>query len=226
MIETPVIWFTVLPAAAYLIGSVPFGVLIAKARGKDLRQAGSGNVGATNCGRVCGRPWGYVCFLLDFAKGFGPAMAGGWLIGAMTARPEVLQQAAWLAVAAGCIGGHVFSVFLGFRGGKGVATSLGVVVGMYPLLTWAGLAAFGTWLVVVLISRYISLASIVASIAFLAWFCFFNAAQLGGLWPLLAFATAIVTLIVVRHRGNILRLVKGTENRIGGRRAATDAWRG
>jgi glycerol-3-phosphate acyltransferase PlsY len=219
MIDNPIIWFSVLPAAAYLVGSVPFGVLISRLHGIDLRKVGSGNVGATNCGRVCGRPWGYACFLLDFGKGFAPALAAGWLIGAMGGQPSMLQQLAWLCVAAGCILGHVFSVFLGFRGGKGVATSLGVVVGMYPYFTLAGLAAFATWIVVTLLSRYVSLGSIVATIAFLGWFCVFNVGRLAQLWPMLAFAAAIVALIVVRHRANIVRLAKGTESRIGARQA-------
>ncbi len=215
MINNPVIWFSVLPLAAYLAGSVPFGVLIARAHGKDLRKIGSGNVGATNCGRVCGRPWGYVCFLLDFGKGFGPALTAGWLMGITGEEPPFLAQLAWLCVAAGCILGHVFPVWLKFRGGKGVATSLGVVVGMYPYFTWAGLAAFGTWLLVVLISRYVSLASIVATLSFLGWFCWLHAHELAQLWPMLTFASAIVVLIIVRHRSNIVRLLRGTESRIG-----------
>lgn len=215
MIDNPVVWFSVLPLAAYMVGAVPFGVLIAKAHGKDLRKVGSGNVGATNCGRVCGRPWGYVCFFLDFGKGFGPALLAGWLMGITGAQPPVLAQLAWLCVAAGCILGHVFPVWLKFHGGKGVATSLGVVVGMYPYFTWAGLAAFGTWLVVVLLTRYVSLASIIATLSFLAWFVGLHAAELGALWPMLAFASAIVTLIVVRHRTNIIRLIKGTEHKVG-----------
>ena len=212
----PLILLVAGPIAAYLIGSIPFGVIIARTRGVNLRTQGSGNIGATNVGRVIGKKWGYVCFVLDVGKGVGPVLAAKFLLGDV--RESSLAQAAWLAVALGAIMGHVFSLYLKFRGGKGVATSLGVLLGFYPYFTWPGLAGLGVWLIVVLIWRHVSLASIAAAGAFPILFIAFNW-PMTGLCGLLAFAAAMAALIIVRHRGNISRLLAGTENRIGGRKA-------
>ena len=214
MVTDPLILFVVFPLAAYVIGSTPFGVIIARMHGKDLRKAGSGNVGATNCGRVVGRPWGYVCFFLDVTKGFAPALAAVLLARSSASRPDELQQAAWLGAGLGAICGHVFSFYLGFRGGKGVATALGVVLGIFPYFTWAGLVALGVWVAVTLVSRYVSLGSIVAAVAFVPLFAAFNQPTL-EYWPLGTFAMAMALLILLRHRGNIARLLAGTENKIG-----------
>ena len=216
MIENPWILFAVMPLAAYVIGSTPFGVIIARCHGVDLRSRGSGNVGATNVGRVIGRAWGVVCFFLDVAKGLGPVLAAGLLAGpGLAAVPTMAQQAALLGAAFGAIAGHVFSFWLAFHGGKGVATSLGVVLGVFPYFTYAGLCAFAVWIAVTLISRYVSLGSIVAAGAFVGLFAAFNFAELGRLWPLGTFAGAMAALIIFRHRGNIARLLAGTENKIG-----------
>jgi len=115
----------------------------------------------------------------------------------------------------GAIAGHVLSFYLRFRGGKGVATSLGVILGIYPYFTWAALAVLGLWVVVTLISRYVSLGSIVAAAAFVPLFVAFNLGSLGKVWPMGAFAAVMVALIVYRHRGNIRRLLAGKENKIG-----------
>ena len=219
MTDNPLILFGVLPLAAYVIGSTPFGVIIARAHGLDLRQAGSGNVGATNVGRIVGQKWGYICFVLDVLKGFGPVLLAGLFL--RESGDEVIsayKQAAWLAVAFGAISGHVFSFWLKFRGGKGVATSLGVLVGFWPYFTWAGLAALGIWVVVVFIWRYVSLASIIAAGAFPLLFigaCLLFDWSIGQLWPLLTFAAAMAGLVILRHQSNIARLLKRTENRIG-----------
>ena len=210
--------FAVMLVGAYLIGSIPFGVIIARARGVDLRTKGSGNIGATNVGRVLGPPWGYLCFVLDTLKGFGPVLAAGLYLRRPGELPSLESQAVWLTVAFGVIAGHIFSVYLRFRGGKGVATSLGALLGFFPYFTWAGLAALGIWIAVVLIWRYVSLASIAAAGAFPVLFV--GASALGGepvgrLWPLLAFAVAMATLIIARHHSNIARLLAGTENKIG-----------
>jgi len=197
---------------AYLVGSVSFAAIVARAKGVDLRRAGSGNVGATNVARTLGKKWGCVVFLLDMLKGLAPTALAGALI-VRNAPPTAAQQAAWLSVALAVIAGHVFSLFLGFRGGKGVATALGVVLGIYPYFTWAGLAAFGVWVAVLLISRYVSLASIAAALAFAPLLAAFNLGHLAQLWPLMIFAAAVIALILVRHRANIRRLRAGTENR-------------
>ena len=217
MIEHPLMLFVIFPVLAYVIGSTPFGVLIARAHHVDLRRAGSGNVGATNVGRVIGRPWGYLCFLLDCAKGLAPALAVGMILRGRPGFPTEAHQLSWLAVGCGTIVGHVLSFWLKFRGGKGVATSLGVVMGVFPYFTYAGLVALAIWVVVVLASRYVSLASIVAAAAFLPVFVAVSLAfgwRLGRLWPLMAFAAVMAALIIVRHRNNIRRLLAGTENKI------------
>ena len=218
MTDNPLILFAAFPLAAYVIGSTPFGYLIGRARGVDLRTVGSGNVGATNVGRVLGARWGYLCFALDVAKGLVPVLLVGLALrgGGLTAA----RQAGWLAVAFGAVAGHVFTFWLKFRGGKGVATSLGVLLGLFPYFTFPGLAALGIWCAVVLIWRYVSLASIVAAAAMP--FLFAAACRLAGwplrqLWPLLAFAIAMAALVILRHRTNIARLLAGTESKIQGR---------
>jgi len=203
----------VMPVLAYLVGSIPFGVIVAKSRGVDLLKTGSGNVGATNVARTLGRKWGLLVFLLDMLKGLAPMLAAWMIINPAGGFPTVAQQFAWLAVGFAVIAGHVFSIFLGFRGGKGVATALGVVLGVWPYFTLAGLAAFGVWIIVLSASRYVSLASIVAAGAFAVLTAAFNPGRLAALWPLMSFALAMIALIILRHRSNIVRLLKGTENR-------------
>jgi len=218
MMQDPVILLIVLPPAAYVVGSTPFGVLIARAHGVDIRSLGSGNVGATNVGRVVGPAWGCLCFLLDVAKGLGPVLAAGVILRRLDGFPTRLHQGVWLATGCGAILGHVFSLWLGFRGGKGVATALGVVLGIFPYFTWPGLAAFGVWVAVTLLFRYVSLGSIVAAVAFGPLFAAFNWPPT-RYWPLGLFAVAMAALILIRHRGNIRRLLSGTETRIGRERA-------
>jgi len=215
VLENPAFLLVAFPAAGYVIGSTPFGVILARWRGVDLRKVGSGNVGATNVGRALGKAWGYLCFFLDVAKGLLPVLAGGVILRCQPGFPTNLHQAAWLGVGCGAILGHVFSFWLRFRGGKGVATALGVVLGIYPYFTFAGLAAFAVWIVVTLTSRYVSLGSITAGLAFLPLFVAMNWPEICDLWPLVAFAGAMVALILLRHAGNMRRLLNGTENRIG-----------
>jgi glycerol-3-phosphate acyltransferase PlsY len=220
MIENPYILLIVFPLAAYVVGSTPFGPIIARFRGVNLREHGSGNVGATNVGRTLGRRWGMLCFALDVLKGLGPVLLAR-LLGPEVqagAAPSLISQFAWLAVGFGAILGHVMSFWLGFRGGKGVATSLGVVLGVFPYFTFAGLVAFGVWIAVVLATRYVSLASIIAAGAFVALFVVINLLVLGltprDLWPMGSFAGAMAMLIIYLHRGNIKRLIAGTESKV------------
>jgi glycerol-3-phosphate acyltransferase PlsY len=216
---TILIQFVALPLAAYLVGATPFGVILARLHGVDLRRSGSGNVGATNVGRLLGRRWGYLCFALDVAKGLLPVAVAGAMVRPPAGQVPTLQaQAAWLAVGLAAVVGHVFSIYLGFRGGKGVATALGVVLGIWPYFTAAGLVALGLWIVVTLTSRYVSLGSIVAAVVFVPLLAAFNRGNLAQLWPLLSFAAVVAVLIVVRHRSNIRRLLNGTENKIGRRK--------
>ena len=215
MTDDPYILLAAFPVAGYVIGSTPFGVIIARAKGVNLRSVGSGNVGATNVGRTVGKTWGYICFLLDVAKGLVPVLLAGALLRGRPGFPTALHQAAWLGAGCGVILGHVFSFWLKFRGGKGVASSLGVVLGVWPYLALPGLAALGVWIVVTLVARYVSLGSIAAAAAFLPLFVAFNRGRVRSLLPLLVFAAAMVVLIIARHRGNIRRLLGGTENKIG-----------
>lgn len=199
---------------AYLLGSIPFGLLIAKAHGKDLRSIGSGNIGATNVSRALGRKWAYVCFALDVLKGMVPM-----LVIMFIAKPAgVVMLLLWLVVGCAAILGHIFPIYLKFKGGKGVATSFGIALGLWPYYTIGALFAIVTWVVVVLIWRYVSLASIAGSVIFpvvLILAIIFNPDwDLYSLWPLLVAATAIPLMVIIRHRENIKRLLAGTESKI------------
>ncbi|HPS53275.1 MAG TPA: glycerol-3-phosphate 1-O-acyltransferase PlsY [Phycisphaerae bacterium] len=212
-------WLYALPLAAYLIGSTPFGVIIARSKGVDLRKCGSGNVGATNVGRTMGRKWGMLCFTLDALKGFIPTLLAGYMLGVLHRVPTTAEQLLWLGVAAGCIFGHVWSFWLMGKGGKGVATSLGVVLGFFPYFTYAGLCGFALWIIVTKISRYVSLGSVCSAVVFTPLFIIFNIHRdMAGLWLLGAFAILMSALIIYMHRGNIKRLIAGTENKIGTRK--------
>jgi len=199
---------------AYLLGSIPFGLLIAKAHGKDLRSIGSGNIGATNVSRALGRKWAYVCFALDVLKGMIPM-----LVIMFIAKPAgVVMLLLWLVVGSAAILGHIFPIYLKFKGGKGVATSFGIALGLWPYYTIGALFAIATWVVVVLIWRYVSLASIVGSVIFPVVLILAIILKpdwdLYSLWPLLVAATAIPLMVIIRHRENIQRLLAGTESKI------------
>ena len=203
--------------AAYLLGSIPFGWFIGKARGVDIREHGSRNIGATNCGRVCGKPWGALAFVLDVAKGFGPTLAAvAWLPALVDFQSDRSRWLATVLMAAAPILGHLFPVWLGFRGGKAVATALGVVLAMPMLTVWA-LAAFGVWIVVTGLSRYVSVGSTVAALALAGLYLWFERASAWNDYLLVTvFILLVVALVLVRHRSNYLRLIRGTENKIWG----------
>jgi glycerol-3-phosphate acyltransferase PlsY len=215
-------WMILVPAvaAAYLIGAIPSGVIIARAHGKDLRAIGSGNIGATNVARALGRKWGYICFVLDVLKGLAPMLAFRAAvlphIGASASDP--LALACWLLAGIAAILGHVFPIYLGFKGGKAVSTSFGVALGLWPYFTISALIALAVWLVVVLAWRYISLASICASVAFpvalVLGILVLPAWKPANLWPLLIAAIIMPILIILRHRQNIQKLLAGTESKI------------
>ena len=209
---------------SYLAGGIPFGLIVAKLKGVDIRQAGSGNIGATNVGRILGRRWGVLVLLLDAAKGaatvliaqalLGESAGGGVRLG------PVRRDLILLGTGLCCVAGSIAPLYLRFRGGKGVAASLGVVVGIFPYLTLPGLTAGVVWAVVVLLSRYISLGSITAALVLPVAFLVMSRAfgwPLSEHYPLLGLCAALGLAVLVRHRGNIGRLLAGTENRIGGR---------
>jgi glycerol-3-phosphate acyltransferase PlsY len=183
---------------AYLLGSIPTGYILGKLSGVDVRQTGSGNVGATNVARAVGKWQGVVTLLADAAKGMIPVAIGLWLN---------LQPEAIAAIAGAAFLGHLFPVFLKFRGGKGVATGLGALLVIAPLATFALL---GVFVAVVLPTRLVSLSSIIAAaMAPLALWIFFQPPAIVLLGGFLA------AMIVWRHRGNIQRLIAGTEPRFG-----------
>ena len=193
---------------AYLLGSVPFAWVLGRAAGVDIRKVGSGNVGATNLGRALGRRWAITAFALDYAKGAAPPVFARVL--------EIGGDHALLvavACAAAAILGHVFPIYLGFHGGKGVATGFGAMTA----LAWlpSAIAAL-VWFVLYGSTRAVSIASIGAAVAFptAAWIAAIGE-PFATSWPVPAFATAIGVLIIARHRDNIRRLRAGTEGRIG-----------
>lgn len=193
---------------SYLLGSIPFGLLVAKCKGVDIRKHGSGNIGATNVWRVCGWRCGLPVFVLDVVKGVTAVWLARWLA------VRFGSDAAWAGIAAAmaCILGHSFPVWLGFKGGKGVATSLGVFLGLMPL---PSVVALLLWIIIFKVSGYVSLASIVAAVALPAAAIAMQFTNWKYGWPVSGFAIVAGLLVVVRHRSNIARLRAGTENCFG-----------
>jgi acyl-phosphate glycerol 3-phosphate acyltransferase len=189
---------------SYLLGAVPFGFIVARFRGVDIFVTGSGNIGATNVGRVLGRKFGILVFVLDFLKGAVPTAVTRYLL------PDV----PWAAVAAGLAAfvGHMFPVYLRFHGGKGVATGTGVVAVLLPGPT---AAAALVWLAGLAAARYVSLASVLAAIALAAFRLLTTPEPFAAdERPLTVFALFAAVLVIVRHRSNLIRLSRGTENRV------------
>ena len=192
---------------SYLIGSIPSGYLVARSKGIDIRQRGSSNIGAANVARVMGKKWGYLVGFCDFLKGF-LAVKLGFLIAA-----HVSSVPGGVTAAIACILGHNYTIWLGFKGGKGIATSGGAVLALLPPLVFVSGGV--VWVGVFLISRYTSLASIIAA-AILPIAVLLIVAKTGtDFLLLLAFSVLIAALAIWRHRGNIVRLLNGTENRFG-----------
>lgn len=191
--------------AAYLVGAVPFGYLIGRMRGVDVRTVGSKNIGATNVYRTVGKRWGFLAFFCDFAKGFVPTL----LCSMYTARHPgggFWHENLPVFVGLACVVGHTLTVFMRFKGGKGVATAFGMFLALMPYPT---LMAFAVFVATVWLSHYISLGSMLAAVALGASVWLFPATLL-----LRVVADLIAVFVVVKHRTNIQRLVKGCENRI------------
>jgi len=214
---------------SFLCGSIPFGFLLGRLRGVDIREHGSRNIGATNVARVLGRPLGVLCFLLDALKGALPVAAAGILLGPWGHGAGELgasTQWLWLLIAAAALMGHMFSPWIGFRGGKGVATGFGALCAMWPLLTTASLIALGVWVACAAVTRYVSLSSILAAAVIPVVVAIQNGSGaasvsdgLVGAWPMLVATGLLAALIVWKHRANIARLAAGTEPRIGSTKA-------
>ncbi len=223
-------WFGFI-ALAYLAGSIPFGLLIGFARGVDIRTLGSGNIGATNAGRVLGRTIGGVCFALDVLKGAVPVAVAGVTMNVWgDATPAPADAAWWTAVAAAAMLGHMFPVWLRFKGGKGVATGFGALAAMWPIVAPAAWGALAVWLVGVRATKYVGVTSCAAA-AVLPIFVMISAIALGdpatptlskiiAVWPAVAAVSALAIVVIWKHRGNIRRTIAGTEPRtylLGGR---------
>lgn len=211
--------YVLVAVGAYLLGSIPTGYLVARAKGIDIRTVGSGNIGATNAFRVLGKRAGAFVLAADALKGlaavFLGALAGPLLANIPNERIDVAVQWFHLVAGVGAIVGHSFTCWLKFKGGKGVATSAGVLLGILPPAFGLSLAV---WLLVFLVSRYVSLASLLAAVTLPAatWWRYESA-------PFRWFAILIGVLVIVRHRGNIQRLLAGTENRVQFRRSNNNA---
>jgi glycerol-3-phosphate acyltransferase PlsY len=204
----------------YVLGSIPFGLLVGRANGIDPRTAGSKNIGATNVGRLLGTKFFFIVFALDLLKSLIPVAIASWIVHQI---PPIDRDwrifTAWLSVGAAAVLGHMFSLFLGFKGGKGVSASAGVVLGLAPYFTLPGILSAGVFLLVLKVSRYVSLASMIGAAAFPI---IYLAVGLGMGWPvfgaqlpLLVFGLLIPVMIVYRHRANIARIRAGTESQIG-----------
>jgi len=208
--------------AAYLAGSVPFGLLIGFTRGVDIRRHGSRNIGATNAGRVLGKKWGALCFALDVLKGFLPVVGTGAMAGALSSsvRAELApgQAWAWLGVCAAAVAGHMFSVFLRFKGGKGVATGFGALLGVWPTLSISAGLALVVWLASMKATRIVSVSSILAaaSLPLTAVAVSLLRGSPGGTTLAFGLVTgALGGLVIWKHRANVARLRAGTEPRVG-----------
>lgn len=195
--EQALIWCKwLLPA--YLIGAIPFGFIIGKMRGVDVRTVGSRNIGATNVYRTVGKGWGFLAFFCDFLKGFAPTMYVIGVCGGVYDLP--------VAVGLACVVGHTLTVFMKFRGGKGVATAFGMLMALVP---WVAAGALALFVVTVWISHYISLGSCLAALA-LAVALWFLEVPLS----LKVAMTFLAAFVIFKHKSNIRRLINGCENKI------------
>ncbi len=213
----PVIAYITVGVAGYLLGSIPTGFLVAKARGVDIRTVGSGNIGATNVFRALGKPAGIFVLAADGLKGWAAVVLLSRLAVQLFAPGADPQMREWLAICAGlaAILGHNYTCWLYFKGGKGIATSAGVLA---ALIWWAFLIILGIWIVLFAATRYVSLASISAAFAlpFAAW--------VTGQSPTMILVAGLMgALAIYKHKTNIKRLLNGTENRIGAKKISSTA---
>jgi len=197
--------FTCCGIASYLLGAIPFGYLIAISRGVDLHKTGSGSIGATNVLRSVGKKWGYLTFFLDALKGFVPAFFFPLAVRTFIEGDMLLVLS--LVCSAMAVAGHNWPVYLRFKGGKGVATSAGALLGIVPLLTITGLV---TWAALFLLTRFVSVASILTALILItvSWPLYI---KMGLLRPVTI--TVLGIILVWQHRSNIRRLRDGMEHR-------------
>jgi glycerol-3-phosphate acyltransferase PlsY len=221
----PILCYILTALAAYLLGSIPFGFLAAKAKGIDIRAVGSGNIGATNAMRVLGKPVGIFVLLMDVLKGYAacaflPPLIFNWLAPHFSGlfvyfqnEPVELQTRFYVVAGIFAVLGHNYTCWLKFKGGKGIATTAGVYLALAP---WAVLVAFAVFILAIAVTRYASVGSIAAAIALPAtvWVMTPHNLFLGIV------TTALGVLAIYKHKSNIQRLMAGTENRFGKKKEA------
>ncbi len=242
-------WVYFIPIA-YLCGSIPFGVLIGKINGIDIREHGSGNIGATNLGRVLGRRFFFGCFILDMGKGLMPTLFAGHFMGTLgTLQVSTSDAYWWLAVMVAAVLGHMYSPWIGFKGGKGVATALGALIGVSPAMTLPAAGALVVYLMVLMLWRYVSLASCFAagSLPLWVWVVFaqyhtlmVRKASTRTDWdqlplqeiesikqgipnfgtPFFLVSLGLAALVIYKHRSNLGRIMRGEEPMLGESRPA------
>jgi glycerol-3-phosphate acyltransferase PlsY len=220
------------PLIAFLLGSIPFGLIIARMKGIDIRQHGSGNIGATNVLRIVGKKYGITCLFLDLLKGLIPTILAISLIRFTGMKnpmaldvlenhagifPMLTAQVFQVITGLCAILGHNYSPWVGFKGGKGIATSAGVLIAMMPA---AIVILLVVWLLVFFISKYVSLASVIAALTLpvlTLWGSWFHGKIQDGTWnkPLFIFSIIIAALATWKHRSNFKRVREGTEHRFG-----------
>ena len=201
--------FAAVALVSYLLGSIPAGYLVGRIAGIDIRHAGSGNIGATNVTRVLGKRYGYPVFVVDFLKGL-MAVSISILVEKRVQPVLVPTELLGIVAAISCVIGHSFPVWLSFKGGKGVATSMGALFGLVPFVALIGVAV---WVITFEMTRYVSVASMTAALAVpISILILMPLKQTGGA-VLLYFSICLAALVIFRHRSNLSRLVRGTEPR-------------
>jgi glycerol-3-phosphate acyltransferase PlsY len=201
-------------AGGYVSGATPFGYLAGKLKGMDIRQHGSGNIGATNAIRVLGKGIGIPVFVLDLLKGWLPVwLAKAWLL--TIPGTESLLSTAAVVTGLAAVLGHMFTFWLQFKGGKGVATASGVLLGIAPIAMLGGLAV---WLLFFFTTRYVSLASMMAGVGVVITMVVQMSRSGAWDWVMLGFGLLIMILVIVRHTANIRRILAGTEPKAGSKK--------
>ena len=206
-----------LPLLGFLLGSIPFGLLMGKIKGIDIREHGSGNIGATNVFRTLGKHLGITCLLFDFSKGLVPVLIARDMVEPMMAEQQFTAQSIEVLTALASIMGHNYSPWIGFKGGKGIATTAGAITALMP---FGLILLILVWGIFTVTTKYVSVGSIAAA-TFLPILVITGSAYHGklanGTWnkPLFIFSLIAAILAIWKHRANITRLKAGTENRIG-----------
>ena len=194
---------------SYLIGSIPAGYIVGRIVGIDIRIVGSGNIGATNVTRVLGKRYGYPVFIVDFLKGF-TAVGMSIMIAKRAQLVLIPSEVFGVVGAVACVLGHSFPVWLGFKGGKGVAASAGALFGLMPRVA---LIAVAVWLIIFYLTRYVSVASMIAALAVPITILSMMSLGQRGETALFYFSICLAAVVIIRHRSNLSRLVRGTEPR-------------